>query len=169
MNWQVYSFGKIENTILKLNEQVFLQKQEFPTHEIPICYEKGLDWEIVCQHCQLSQAEIIERHSTRTYRVAMTGFLPGFVYLAGMDEKLNCPRKENPRTQVPKGALGIGGNQTGIYSLPSPGGWQIIGQSPLSFFNNTEPPNLLKTGDYLRFIAIDMTTFEQLQASISIK
>lgn len=125
------------------------------TYHIPVDYEKGLDWQEVIQKTGLSKAEIIERHCNIAYRVAMMGFLPGFIYLEGMDKTLTCPRKTNPRTRVPAGSVGIGGTQTGIYALPSPGGWQIIGQTDMTLFDPQQlPPNQLNVGDTVKFVAI---------------
>ncbi len=125
------------------------------THHIVVDYEKGLDWLEVKQKTGLSKTEIIERHCRAEYRVAMMGFLPGFIYLEGMDIALTCPRKTNPRIRVPAGAVGIGGTQTGIYALPSPGGWQIIGQTDMTLFDPQQlPPNQLNVGDTVKFVAI---------------
>lgn len=127
----------------------------FATHHIPVNYEKGLDWLEVTQQTKRSKSEIIEKHIAAAYRVAMMGFLPGFIYLEGMDEALNCPRKINPRTRVPAGAVGIGGKQTGIYALESPGGWQIIGQTDMRLFDPKQsPPNQLNVGDTVRFFVL---------------
>ena len=162
---------KMQSTVLSLDGQHFSGQLIFKEHEIPTCYEKGLDWEIVEAHTKLDKSTIIAKHTAVVYRVAMTGFLPGFVYLSGMDEALNCPRKKNPRIQVPPNSIGIGGTQTGIYALPSPGGWQIIGQSPLSFFNTNSATqssqiSQFTIGDSVRFIAIDAKKFDQLQPTI---
>ena len=122
-------------------------------HHIPVDYEKGLDWEEAMRMTGLTKPEIIQKHTATEYRVEMMGFVPGFIYLSGMDEALNCPRKENPRVRVPAGAVGIGGAQTGIYALESPGGWQIIGQTDAVLFDvKTIPPNRLNVGDKVRFV-----------------
>jgi len=138
------------NTIKKTSVQHSLN----PTlHHIPVNYEKGLDWQEITQTIQLSKTKIIQKHQATEYRVAMLGFLPGFIYLSGLDEALYCPRKAKPRTRVPAGAVGIGGDQTGIYGLSSPGGWQIIGQTNMSLLDlNQEPPNRLNLGDIVRFV-----------------
>lgn len=154
---------ELEWSLLKLDQSSYQTVQHFKTHQIPVCYENGLDWKEVQEATQLSTKEIIEKHSTAKYRIAMTGFLPGFLYLSGMDPQLTCPRKENPRTKIPAGSVGIGGNQTGIYSLASPGGWQIIGQSPHSFFDANNPKSLFSLGDYITFLPIDSTQFERLK------
>jgi len=122
-------------------------------HHIPVDYEKGLDWEEVMQITGLTKPEIIQKHTAAEYCVEMMGFVPGFIYLSGMDEHLHCPRKENPRVRVPAGAVGIGGSQTGIYALESPGGWQIIGQTDVALFDvKAVPPNRLNVGDRVRFV-----------------
>tara|TARA_R110000868_G_scaffold383578_7_gene650679 strand:- start:30672 stop:31367 length:696 start_codon:yes stop_codon:yes gene_type:complete len=130
-------------------------------HEIPICYDLGLDWEIVENQSGIKKGEFILQHSSKTYTVAMMGFLPGFMFLNGLDDKLSVPRKISPRTKVPSGSVGIGGDQTGIYSLESPGGWNIIGQTPLTFFNvDKTPPTKLKAGDEIKFKLITKKEFE---------
>jgi len=122
-------------------------------HHIHVDYEKGLDWEDVIRITGLSKTEIIQKHTAAEYQVEMMGFVPGFIYLSGMNETLHCPRKENPRVRVPAGAVGIGGTQTGIYALESPGGWQIIGQTDVTLFDpKAVPPNRLNVGDKVRFV-----------------
>jgi len=129
--------------------------------KIPVCYELGLDWQEVVKHTSLSKQEIIAKHTNGEYTLAMMGFLPGFLYLSGMHESITCPRKENPRTKIPAGSVGIGGSQTGIYSLESPGGWQVIGRTPVSFFNSDKnPPVSLSLGDTISFYAISNEEFE---------
>lgn len=133
-----------------------------PAHiKIPVCYELGLDWPEVERHTSLTKKEIIAKHTSEVYTLAMMGFLPGFIYLSGLHESIVCPRKENPRTKIPAGSVGIGGSQTGIYSLESPGGWQIIGRTPVSFFEaDKNPPVPLNPGDTISFYAISNEEFE---------
>lgn len=133
-----------------------------PSHsKIPVCYELGLDWLEVETHTSLTKKEIIAKHTSQVYTLAMMGFLPGFIYLSGLHESIVCPRKENPRTKIPAGSVGIGGSQTGIYSRESPGGWQIIGRTPVSFFNvDKAPPVPLNPGDTISFYAISNQEFE---------
>jgi len=122
-------------------------------HHIPVDYEKGLDWEKVIQITGLSKSKIIQKHTDVEYQVEMMGFVPGFIYLSGMDERLHCHRKKNPRVRIPAGAVGIGGAQTGIYALESPGGWQIIGHTDMVLFDpKVMPPNQLNVGDKVRFV-----------------
>ncbi len=123
--------------------------------EIPVVYD-GEDLAIVATHNQLSIEDVIEIHTAATYRVYMMGFLPGFAYLGGMDERIATPRKSTPRTKVPAGSVGIAGKQTGIYPLESPGGWQLIGRTSLPLFDMyAENPALLKAGDLVRFVRVE--------------
>ncbi|MGN8226057.1 5-oxoprolinase subunit PxpB [Gracilimonas sp. BCB1] len=121
-------------------------------HVIPVCYELGLDWEEVESHTGMKRDRIIQIHLAGAYTVAMMGFLPGFLYLSGLNEEIACSRKQEPRSQIPAGSIGIGGKQTGVYSLESPGGWQIIGRTPLSFFDvRKDPPTVVRAGDQVVF------------------
>ncbi len=137
-----------------------------PIIHIPVCYDDpfGLDMEALTAFYQLTKEEIIQLHSAAVYTVFMIGFVPGFPYLGGLSEKLTAPRKQNPRPVIPKGSVGIAGQQTGIYPLETPGGWQIIGRTPLRLFDaGRQQPSLLKAGDTIRFEAISLTEFEQIQ------
>ncbi len=130
--------------------------------EIPVCYggDFGPDLEEVARYCGLSPVAVITRHSSPAYRVFMLGFAPGFAYLGGLDPALATPRRETPRLRVPAGSVGIAGIQTGIYPLDTPGGWQIIGRTPLKMFDPAlEEPCLLGPGDSLRFFSIDEAAF----------
>lgn len=125
------------------------------TVTIPVIYggAAGPDLAEVARYCQLSPSQVIERHSAGLYTVYFIGFQPGFPYLGGLDVSLHCPRRADPRISVPAGSVGIGGSQTGIYPLPTPGGWQLIGQSTLSLFSaQRTPPVLLAPGDTVRFV-----------------
>ena len=130
--------------------------------EIPTLYD-GEDLLIVSQHTGLSVDEVIATHAQGEYLVYMLGFTPGFAYLGGMNENLNTPRLDSPRARIKAGAVGIAGNQTGIYPIDSPGGWQLIGRTPLILFNiDSCEPTLLKAGDTLRFVAISKEEFQAL-------
>ena len=125
--------------------------------EIPICYggEYGPDLDVVATHTNLSAEEVITLHANGEYVVHMIGFAPGFPYLSGMSEELATPRRETPRLKIPAGSVGIAGIQTGVYPLESPGGWQIIGRTPLALFRpHLDTPSLLKMGDAVRFYPI---------------
>lgn len=133
--------------------------------EVPVCYgdKNGPDLEFVAQYCGLTQAEVVARHSAADYRVAMLGFAPGFPYLLGLDPRLNAPRRANPRICVPRGSVAIGGAQTGIYPSELPGGWQLLGRTPLRLFDpHSDPACLLAPGDHVRFRAIDPAEFDAL-------
>jgi len=132
---------------------------------VPVCYggEYGPDIDLVAAHCGLSVEEVIAIHSSSCYRVYMIGFVPGFAYMGGMDPRLSTHRKEQPRSTVIAGSIGIAGGQTGIYSLDIPGGWQIIGRTPLTLFDSARPqPSLLKAGDEVTFSPISYQEFQSL-------
>ena len=134
--------------------------------EIPVCYdpEFGFDLDRVAEHTKLSAREVIDIHSTGEYRVACIGFVPGFPFLAGLPKNLATPRRDIPRKEIPAGSVGIGGAQTGIYPLRSPGGWNLIGRTPLKLFDPLKsPPTLLHPGDRVRFRAISREAFESLK------
>jgi len=125
------------------------------TIEIPVRFgaESALDIEYVAESHGLSVEEVIDIFTSRTYRVFMLGFLPGFTYMAEVDDRIATPRKDAPRTAVPKGSIGIAGKQTGIYSLESPGGWQIVGRTDVEMFTpDGERPTLLNPGDHVKFV-----------------
>ncbi|WP_297499556.1 5-oxoprolinase subunit PxpB [Thermococcus sp.] len=133
--------------------------------EVPVVYggEYGPDIEFVAAHNGLSVDDVIKIHSRPVYRVYFLGFLPGFAYLGGMDERIATPRLERPRLQVSAGSVGIAGRQTGIYPLESPGGWRLIGRTPLRLFDpSKEPPTLLQPGDKVKFLPIDEEEFREL-------
>jgi KipI family sensor histidine kinase inhibitor len=126
--------------------------------EIPVCYggDFGPDLDALADHARLGAEEVVERHAGAMYTVAMLGFAPGFPYLFGLDPALHMPRRASPRTRVPAGSVAIGGAQTGIYPSELPGGWQLIGRTPLVLFDaDRDPPSLLMPGDRVRFVAID--------------
>ena len=123
--------------------------------EIPVHYagDNGPDMGSICASSKLSVDQVIAQHSTKIYRVCMMGFIPGFTFLSPAPELLHHPRLATPRAKVPAGSIGIANWQTGIYGLESPGGWQIIGRTPLSIFDaNRDVPFLLNAGDRVRFI-----------------
>lgn len=125
--------------------------------EIPVCYgaEYGPDLAFVAQHAGLTPQEVVALHSGREYRIYMLGFLPGFPYLGGLDERLFTPRLSTPRTAIPAGSVGIGGEQTGIYPIASPGGWQLIGRTPLKLYNPADSGSLpYAAGDRIRFVPV---------------
>ena len=125
------------------------------TVEVPVYYgsDYGPDLPRVAEHAGLSQDEVIKRHSRGDYLVYFIGFSIGFPYFGGMDSSIGMPRLDVPRKKVPKGSIGIAGNQTGIYPLSSPGGWNLIGRTELDIFNVSDPEqSVIKMGDKVRFI-----------------
>ncbi|WP_027712722.1 5-oxoprolinase subunit PxpB [Dickeya chrysanthemi] len=122
---------------------------------IPVIYggEQGPDLNVVAEHCGMTPQQVVERHAAGRYTVYFLGFQPGFPYLGGLDEALSTPRRAEPRVRVLAGSVAIGGNQTGIYPLSTPGGWQLIGWTSLALFQPTQiPPVLLRPGDQVRFV-----------------
>lgn len=146
------------------------EKGKRTTWEIPVCYdiEFACDLELISIESCLSTLEIINIHHGTTYLVYFIGFLPGFLYLGGLDKRLFFPRKATPRQRIPKGAVAIGGEQTGIYPNESPGGWNIIGNTPLSFFEAAKnPPCFAQAGDSLRFIPIGKEEHQSISQRIT--
>jgi inhibitor of KinA len=159
----VFSFvkEKLESAFENTIESVSKNGEQI---EIPVCYDGdfGLDLPLIAETSQLSIEEIIELHLSTVYRVYMMGFLPGFAYMGKIDERIQVPRKQKP-VDVMAGSVGIAGGQTGIYPLDSPGGWQIIGRTPVKLFDpNAELPVKLKAGQHVRFKRIDVSEFEPL-------
>lgn len=160
--------GPAYDTIAQLvQQQVAVRQQaaELPArqHRIPVCYapQFGCDLEEVAALKRLSVQEIIDIHTAARYRVYMIGFLPGFAYMGRLDDRIATPRRASPREKVAAGSVGIAGHQTGIYPLPSPGGWQIIGRTPLPVFDREAPmPALLSPNDEITFYPITAHEFE---------
>lgn len=158
-------YHDIEADTVQLKQQVHQLWQQIETQsvdyqgklvEIPVQYggEFGEDLHEVARYHHTTPKEIIRRHTASIYTVFMMGFQPGFPYLGGLPEHLHTPRKAVPRTRVPAGSVGIGGSQTGIYPLTSPGGWQLLGRTKMALFDLTQqPPVLLQAGDRVRFMA----------------
>ena len=167
--WMVSKQGKLDayeevvHYIRKIESQVKdIELTEARLVEIPVCYgdEFGPDLAFVAEYTQLTTQEIIEIHSGAAYLVYMIGFAPGFPYLGGMDKRIAAPRRPSPRTVIPAGSVGIAGNQTGIYPLETPGGWQLIGRTPVSLFDpQRQPPVLLEAGDRIRFLPVSKTEY----------
>ena len=161
------TLDKISKYISSFNVETKNEQQtDNPIIQIPVCYDPifGFDLQELSSFYQLTKEEIIEIHSSAVYTVYMIGFVPGFPYLGGLSKKLTAPRKQNPRPAIPAGSVGIAGQQTGIYPLETPGGWQIIGRTPLKLFDvKRQQPSLLKAGDKIKFESISFTEFEQIE------
>lgn len=148
-----------------------LTEHTYYTWRIPVCYESqfGIDIEEIALEKKLSIQEFISLHSSRPYPIYFIGFLPGFLYLGGLDDALHMPRKSTPRLSVPKGAVAIGGEQTGIYPTESAGGWNIIGRTPLSFFDvHAEKPCFAKPGDAIQFFSISLEQYMEIELEVSL-
>ena len=138
---------------------------------IPVCYENQFapDLEKLAGRKKMSIQKLIQLHSNDAYKIYFSGFLPGFLYLGGLRKELHAPRKETPSLKIPKGSVAIGGKQTGIYPEESPGGWHIIGCTPIELFNaNKKPPMDLSPNDYIQFYPIKSTDFNHLKRQIEI-
>jgi inhibitor of KinA len=148
----------------------YLIKQDQFLWEIPVCYDAsfGLDLEEIANKKKCNVADIVRLHTKTDYLVYFIGFQPGFLYLGGLHQNLHVPRKSNPRVRVDKGSVGIGSAQTGIYPQNSSGGWNIIGKSPLNFFNmKASNPCFAKPGDRIQFVAVDLHTFYQIEIEVA--
>ena len=157
---------ELNNIYIKIRSK---EKQIFNRWEIPVCYDIDSENDLAYLEKSLSikKEEIISLHNSKDYRVYNIGFLPGFLYLGGLDKKIHHPRKEKPILNVPKGAVGIGGSQTGIYPNNSPGGWYIIGNSPINFFNiNKASPCFIKSGDKIKFIPVSLKEHELIKIQV---
>ena len=150
---------KIQNVISDKNLNI---KKKSKTWKIPICYDKdfAIDFKEISSISKLDLEQLKKKHFNKTYEVDLIGFLPGFLYLGDLDKSLRFPRKKNPRTSIPEGSVGIAGNQTGIYNIESPGGWNIIGRTPLKLFNKSKnPPININQGDKVIFQEITKEDF----------
>jgi len=160
--------AELEKAIQSATEHIFSQ----PTVTvIPVCYggDLGPDLEFVSDYCKLAPEEVIAFHSAPNYLIYMLGFTPGFPYLGGMDPRIATPRLENPRTKIPAGSVGIAGEQTGIYPIESPGGWRIIGRTPVNIYDPFRtPPVLFSAGNYIRFQPITAEQYKTIKEQAKI-
>jgi inhibitor of KinA len=160
-------WAKIENSwpdLLRLHRATVESDKAAQEIEIPVCYEGEFspDLGTVAEHTKLNSGDVVSLHAGGSYLVHAVGFTPGFAYLGGLSEKLYMPRRPSPRLAVPAGSVGIGWKQTGIYPMTSPGGWQIIGRTPLRLFDVTaEPAALLQVGDRVKFTVISTEEFRR--------
>lgn len=161
----------------EMKEKVILVAQELETAgtakkrivKIPCCYGArfGQDLADMEELTGLDRDEIIAIHSSTDYKIYMLGFLPGFVYLGGLDKRIEVPRLKTPRVKINRGAVGIGGSQTGIYPMDSPGGWRLMGGTPVDLYDsNRENPILLKAGEYIRFVPISIMDYYDIRQEI---
>ncbi len=139
------------------------------TIEIPVCFDSpfSLDMDFICKRAELSESMVIEQFLHQTYQVFLLGFLPGFPYLGILPKILECQRKPVPRKRIPTGSIGVAGRQTGIYPVESPGGWQIIGRTPVPIFDPSQHDIfLLRPGDEVRFRPITEVDYNQIEAQL---
>ena len=145
-------------------------RDEYRIVEIPTLYggEHGPDLEFVAQNAGMSESEVIALHSGTDYLVYTMGFSPGFPYLGGLDTKLHTPRLPSPRTLIPAGSVGIAETQTGVYPVASPGGWRLIGRSPLRLFDpDASPPTVINAGDRVRFVPLgDTAAYDEVDRQV---
>ena len=165
-----YTINNIYNEIQALKQQYYggITNNNFVSNlwKIPVCYDEkfGIDLVALSNTFNIAKEEIIKLHSEVSYLVYFIGFLPGFLYLGGLDKKLHFPRKSSPRLLVNKGAVAIGGMQTGIYPCDSPGGWNIIGNSPVDYFNsNHSKPCFAQSGDRIKFYPVSKKQYEEIK------
>jgi len=167
---RVISYDKLKKRledVLKLDAEATSSVTN--VFEIPVCYggKYGPDMSNLEEHSGLSEKEIIEIHSGSDYLIYMLGFLPGFSYLGGLDERIHIPRLASPRIKIPAGSVGIGGAQTGIYPLDSPGGWQLLGQTPVKTYDpERETPILFEAGDYIRFVQVSEEKYLEIEKQV---
>ena len=137
--------------------------------EIPVSYgqDHGEDLHFVAKYNSISEEDVVKIHTSRKYLIYMIGFTPGFPYLGGMDEAISSPRLDKPKMKIEAGSVGIAGSQTGVYPVESPGGWRIIGRTPLKLYDaQRERPILLNTGDYIKFVAIGRDEYVKIKGEV---
>ncbi len=152
-----------------LKIEVSEEASEARVFEIPVCYggEYGPDIANIAENAGISEQEVIDIHCSKDYLIYMLGFLPGFVYLGGLDERIHTPRLANPRISIPAGSVGIAASQTGIYPLNSPGGWQLLGMTPVKTYDpERETPILVEAGDYIRFVPVTEEEFLKIKKQV---
>ena len=162
------SYGEMRDAVSEMAENMRTDEGSIvgtdqDAHQIPVAYggDLGPDLETVAEHASLSVDEVIAIHSGTDYHVFMLGFAPGFPYLGGMDERIACPRLATPRTLVPAGSVGIAEAQTGVYPNASPGGWQLIGRTPIALFDaDADPPAAMLPGTKVNFVPISHEEYE---------
>ncbi|MDU2065933.1 MAG: 5-oxoprolinase subunit PxpB, partial [Sporomusaceae bacterium] len=168
------SRDSLQKSVLALQEELAGEAQAGKVRllHFPVCYggEYGPDLAFVAEHHQMKEDEVIAIHTSVPYLVYMLGFTPGFPYLGGMSEKIATPRLAKPRTAIPAGSVGIAGSQTGFYPIESPGGWQLIGRTPLPVFApESSQPFVVAAGDYLLFESVSQQEYQAIVDQVTKK
>jgi KipI family sensor histidine kinase inhibitor len=167
---RVISYDRMKTRMEQiLSMEIAAGTRKKKVYQIPVCYggSFGPDLDNIAEHAGLTPQEVIDIHTSTDYLIYMLGFLPGFTYLGGLDERIHTPRLANPRIRIPAGSVGIGGSQTGIYPMDSPGGWQLMGMTPVKTYDpNREVPILVEAGDYIRFVPVDEAEYERIKAEV---
>ncbi len=165
------SYVRLVSTVKSLGYKDKDEAESKRTLIVPCCYDDsfGPDLSDMSTELGLSREEIVKIHSAEKYKIYMMGFLPGFVYLGGLDKRINIPRLKTPRTKIPARSVGIGGAQTGVYPVDSPGGWRLIGSTPLDFYDiKREHPILCEAGEYIRFKPIFRDEYDDIRREIEL-
>lgn len=169
-DFEKISYKKLVSTLEKLlDEQTLTELPAAEVLEVPVLYggEMGPDIKFVAENAGVSEAEVIKMHTEPDYLIYMLGFTPGFTYLGGLNEKIHTPRLQKPRVKIDAGSVGIAGGQTGIYPIDSPGGWQLIGRTPVKMYDpEREEPVLPKAGQYIHFFSIDQKEYDRIKALV---
>lgn len=168
----IQDFKQEKNYILKLLRDLPEEPiRQVTCHTLPVCYDPDLGWDLQEMSVikEMDPEELIKKHTAPTYTIYFQGFLPGFLYLGGLDSALAVPRKRKPRLKVDKGAVGLAEHQTGIYPQQSAGGWQIIGNCPIPLFEaDQEPPSVFSAGDKLKFTAVSLSEYQEIKATVQV-
>lgn len=169
-NPSIISYEQLKAIVMVLKDTY--DELEIPSAKIfhiPTCYEEEFspDLSTVAKHNDLDEDEVISIHSSKEYLIYMIGFSPGFPYLGGISSEIATPRLANPRVQIPAGSVGIAERQTGIYSVATPGGWQLIGRTPISLYDSSkESPILLEAGNYIKFTPISVSEYREIEQQV---
>ncbi len=162
--------AEVESVLAQLEKDATGTARSATLYRIPVAYggEDGPDIERVAKHAGIDAERVVEIHSGGVYQVYMLGFLPGFPYLGGMDQSIACPRLETPRVKVPAGSVGIAESQTGVYPADSPGGWNLIGVTPVPLFDSSkDPPAAIEPGSFVQFVSTGPDGIGAIRAEIS--
>jgi len=167
---RVITYRQLNDRLSELAQlDIEVEGQPARIFEIPTCYggSYGPDIDHISERAELSVQEVVDIHSSRDYLIYMLGFMPGFSYLGGLDERIHTPRLATPRVKIHGGSVGIAGGQTGIYPIDSPGGWQLLGMTPVKTYDpNRDVPILYNAGDYIRFVPINEDEFLSIKAQV---